>query len=299
MAKEMSWELYRTFLGVLREGSLSGASRALGLTQPTVGRHIAELEETLGVPLFTRSQMGLLPTEAAIALRGHAEDMSNTAASFLRAAEGHGDGIHGTVCISASEVVGAETLPPILAGLAQRHPTLRIELVLTNRVQDLLRREADIAIRMLEPKQSALIARRVADVVVGLHAHESYLARRGVPTKLADLDQHVLIGYDEETAFIRAAVRDIPWWRRESFSFRVDNDLAQLALIRAGCGIGGCQVGIAKRDGLVRVLPKLMEMKLGTWITMHEDLRGSARCKVVFDTLATALSRSDKHRPGK
>lgn len=291
MTTEISWELYRSFLGVLREGSLSGAARSLGLAQPTLSRHVAELEKSLGVPLFTRSQSGLLPTEAALALRSHAEAMNSTAASLRRAAESHGDGVRGTVRVSASEVIGAEVLPPILAKLRQQHPQLKVELVLTNRVQDLLRREADIAVRMTEPKQDVLIARRVADVLIGLHAHKDYLARSGTPKKLGDLAQHALIGFDEQTAFIRSATRKLPTWTRDSFSVRTDSDLAQLALIRAGCGIGMCQVLIAKRDpSLVRVLPRQLELKLETWIAMHEDLRGSARCKVTFDALVKALA---------
>lgn len=290
MADDISWELYRSFLGVLREGSLSAAARALGVAQPTIGRHIAELEAALGLPLFTRSQTGLLPTEAARSLRSHAEAMDSTAASFRRAAESHGDGVGGTVRVSASDVMGAEVLPPILASLRRRYPELTIELVLTNRVQDLLRREADIAVRMTQPKQDVLVARRVADVAIGLHAHKDYLARCGTPKKPADLAQHSLIGFDEETPFIRAATSKMPGWTRAAFSLRTDSDLAQLALIRAGCGIGACQVAIARRDdSLVRVLPQHMGLKLETWITMHEDLRSSARCKVTFDALVAAL----------
>ncbi len=292
MATEIGWELYRTFLGVLSEGSLSGAARALGITQPTVGRHISSLESALGVSLFTRSRTGLLPTEAALALRSYAEGMRSTAAALQRAAASHGAGVRGTVRISASEVVGAEILPPILRELREHHPDLSIELVLTNRIQDLLQREADIAVRMTEPKQDALMARRVSARIVGLHAHRDYLARRGTPRTTAELPSHSLIGFDAETPFIRAARKTHPVWTRESFSLRADSDLAQLALIRAGCGIGACQVGIATRDpNLVRVLPTHFELKLETWVTMHEDLRSSPRCRVTFDALVRGLSR--------
>ena len=265
MANEIGWELYRSFLGVLLEGSLSGAARALGITQPTVGRHISALESSLGFALFTRSQSGLLPTEAALSLRAYAEAMSSTAAALQRAASSQGTGVRGTVRISASEVVGAELLPPIMARLRAEHPDLVIELVLTNRVQDLLRREADIAIRMTPPKQGALVAKRVEPIVLGLYAHRSYLAQREMPRASSDLARHSLIGFDEETPFLRSAKKALPAWQRESFSLRADSDLAQLALIRAGCGIGVCQVGIAKRDAaLVRVLPQRFEMKLET-----------------------------------
>ena len=171
MASDISWDLYRSFLGVLREGSLSGAARALGITQPTAGRHIAALEEVLGTALFTRSQAGLMPTEVAAGLRAYAEAMESTAAALERAATGHGEDVRGVVRISASEVIGVEVLPPILARLRERNPELKVELVVTNQVQDLLRREADIAVRMMRPRQEQLVARRVGQITLGLHAH--------------------------------------------------------------------------------------------------------------------------------
>lgn len=291
MASDIGWELYRSFLGVLLEGSLSGAARSLGITQPTVGRHIATLEKSLGFALFTRSQTGLLPTQAALSLRSYAETMSSTAAALQRAAASQGAGVTGTVRISASEIVGAEVLPPILRQLRNEHPQLTIELVLTNRVQDLLRREADIAVRMTPPKQGVLVAKRVRAAIVGLYAHESYLAARGTPRDRSELESHSLIGFDKETPFIRGARKSLPMWSREAFSLRTDSDLGQLAMMRAGCGIGACQVVIAKRDpSLVRVLPRHWELKLETWVTMHADLRSSPRCKVTFDALVRGLS---------
>ncbi|HEY0295329.1 MAG TPA: LysR family transcriptional regulator [Bordetella sp.] len=295
MDNEIGWELYRTFLAVLTEGSLSGAARALGITQPTAGRHIAALEAALDQTLFTRSQTGLMPTEAAQALRGHAETMHATAAALQRAATRHGQGIQGTVRISASEVIGMEVLPPTLARLRQAHPGLRIELAATNRLQDLLHREADIAVRMTAPRQDSLIARRVGSVTIGLYAHPDYLARCGTPAMPADLKQHALIGFDVETPFLRAARTTLPaWmrdaWTRDAFALRADSDLAQLAMVRAGCGIGICQVALARRvPPLTRVLPGQVAIPLETWITMHEDLRGNPACKAVFDALVRCL----------
>ena len=292
MSDEVGWELYRSFLGVLHEGSLSGAARALGIAQPTVGRHIAALESALKLALFTRSQSGLLPTEAALALQPHAEAMHSTAAALARVAQSQGDGVRGTVRVTASEVVGVEVLPPIVTALRQQHPHLKIELVLTNRVQDLLRREADIAVRMLPPKQETLIARRVGVVTLGMHAHAEYLREHGTPRSIADLAHHTLIGFDQENAFIRSLRKSLKGLGRESFALRSDSDLAQLALIRAGAGIGICQVALARRsDALVRVLPRQFALQLDTWITMHEDLRASPRCKVTFDALVLGLQR--------
>jgi DNA-binding transcriptional LysR family regulator len=290
MADDIGWELYRSYLGVLQEGSLSGAARALGVAQPTVGRHVAALEKSLGLALFTRSPSGLVPTEAALALQTHAEAMSSSAAAFKRAAESQGDGVKGTVRVTASEVIGVEVLPPILAQLRREHPELKVELVLTSRVQDLLRREADIAIRMTQPTQDLLIARRVGEVELGLHAHPDYLREHGTPRTLAELAQHTLIGFDVEPPFVRAARKAHPAWHRDAFALRTDSDLAQLALIRAGAGIGVCQVALARRaPPLARVLPQQLAVQLQTWLVLHEDLRSSPRCKVTFEALLRGL----------
>jgi len=289
MTSNLSWELYRTFLAVLTEGSLSGAARALGITQPTAGRHVAALEAAFGQTLFTRSQSGLLPTDAALALRGYAAALRSTAAALERAAASHGPGVAGVVRVSASDVIGVEVLPPVIAELRRAHPGLVIELVTTNRLQDVVQREVDIAVRMAQPSQDALVARRIGDVELGLFARADYVERHGTPATLAELARHALIGFDQLTPFLREAGKAFPVWRREAFALRADSDLAQLALLRAGCGIGFCQTVIARRDLLVRVLPKAVSLKFPTWVVMHEDLRGSLRCTVTFDALARAL----------
>jgi len=289
MAARISWELYRSFLAVLTEGSLSGAARALDIAQPTVGRHVAALERSLGTPLFTRSQTGLRPMESALSLRTYAEAMSNSVAALERAAASQGTGVHGVVRVTASEVIGVEVLPAIIAQLREEHPNLQVELVLSNRMQDLLQREADIAVRMARPTQKLLIARRIGHIGLGLHATKQYLKRCGAPETIADLQHHALIGFDQPTAFIRAAGKSLPAFQREAFAMRANSDLAQLALIRSGAGIGVCQVAIATRDGLARVLRKQFSLLLDTWIVMHEDLRNSPRCRATFDALVKGL----------
>ena len=290
MVSDIGWEMYRSLLAVLDEGSLSGAARTLGVAQPTVGRHIASLEKSLKLALFTRSQTGLMPTEAALALRTYAESMSNTAAALERAAASQGSGVRGTVRITASDVIGVEVLPPIIAGLRDEHPELVVELVLTDRIQDLLRREADIAVRMTRPRQELLVARRIGQIELGMFAHQRYLSRRGTPNSMADVAHHALIGFDQPTLFVRGAGKSLSGWRREAFAMRTDNNLAQLALIRAGAGIGVCQAAIARRDdALVRLFPRQFSLPLDTWITMHEDLRNSPRCRIAFDALVNGL----------
>lgn len=292
MADDIGWELYRSFLAVLDAGSLSGAARMLGVAQPTLGRHVAALERALGVALFTRSQTGLMPTEAALSLRTYAESMRSMAAALERAASSQGEGVRGSVRVTASEVIGVEVLPPIITRLREHYPALEVELLLTDRVQDIVRREADIAVRMLRPRQELLVARRIGQIELGLYAHKRYLAQRGIPGTVAELASHALIGFDRATAFIRSAGKALSGWRRDDFALRTDNNLAQLALIRAGAGIGVCQVPLARRDeSLVRIMARQFSVPMETWITMHQDLRSSPRCRVTFDALVAGLQQ--------
>ena len=290
MSQDLSWDLYRTFAAVLREGSLSGAARQLGITQPSVARHIDTLEENLGLSLFVRTARGLSPTDAALELKPHADLLASTSAAFLRTAEGRTGEVRGTVRISASEIVGTVHLPPILANLRLKHPDLTVELVLSNTADDLLRREADVAIRMFRPTQNALVARRIGVFEIGLHAHPDYLSRRGIPTTMDMLRDHDVIGYDVETPALRAFLQPYPTLQRGSFALRVDSDVAQLAAIRAGYGIGVCQTAVAAMEPkLTRVLTKAFGADLETWVVMHEDMKSNARCRVVFDELVERL----------
>jgi DNA-binding transcriptional LysR family regulator len=287
---EPNWDLYRTFLAVLKEGSLSGAARALGLAQPTVGRHIEALEQALGFTLFIRSQHGLSPTEGAHQLKPYVEALASTAAAVLRTASGQAGEARGVVRVTASEVIGADVLPAILGPVREAHRELAIELVLSNRIENLLTREADIAVRMVRPDQDALVARHIGEIPLGLFARRDYLERHGAPQSLADLAQHAVIGFDRDESSVRAFAAYLGPIDRNIFALRTDNQLAHLAAIRAGFGVGVCQVGLAKRDpSLVRVLRDQFEAKLDTWLAMHEDLKETRRCRVVFDALAEGL----------
>ena len=287
--QEPGWDLYRAFLAVLEEGSLSGGARSLGLTQPTVGRQIEALEQALGVKLFIRSQTGLAPTDTALSLRPFADNLRVTANALRRASTAASQ--RGTVRITASDVVGAEVLPPILTALREARPDICIELLLSNRTQDLLQRDADIAVRMVQPSQGALVARKVGAIPLGLFAHRRYLAQAGMPASVAELKQHALIGFDQETSYIRAMQKRGLQLSREMFSLCTDNQLAQLAAIRAGYGIGMCQTALARHNpDLQPVLAGAVKSELETWIVMHEDLRSSERCRIAFDALVAGVS---------
>jgi len=285
------WEDQRAFLAVLHEGSLSGAARALGVAQPTVRRRLEALERALGMALFTRSPGGLSPTDAARELAPHAQTMASAADAFGRAASGRPGDMAGTVRISASDVLGVEVLPAMLATLRAAHSRLALELSLTNRNEDLLRHEADIAVRMARPTQMAIVATRVGVVSLGLFARRDYLTRHGTPASLADLRRFAMIGPDRASVDLRL-MRD--WGldvRPSDMALRTDNHLAQLAAIRGGLGIGVCQQALAARDAsLVSVLSEAFHPGLETWVTMHEDLRRMQRVRATFAHLVEHLT---------
>jgi DNA-binding transcriptional LysR family regulator len=287
----LSWDLLGAFLAVMRTGSLSGASRSLGVAQPTVRRQIESLEEVLGAVLFTRSQAGLTPTEMALTTLPYAESMAGVAEALVRSASAPSDAERGTVRVTCSEVVGAAVLPPMLATLARAHPLLQIELSLSNANEDLLRRDADVAVRMAQPTQGALVAKRVGDVNLGFFATEAYLADHGIPRSIADLlGGHTLLGKDKDTSFFPAlAAAKIPL-KRKDFAFRTDSDAAYIAALRAGIGIGVCQVPLAVGPPrLQRVFPKIA-FGLSVWVVTHENLRTSRRVSIVFDHLVDSLA---------
>jgi DNA-binding transcriptional LysR family regulator len=283
-----SWELYRSFLAVFREGSLSGAARAIDLTQPTIGRHVEVLETALGISLFTRSQRGLVPTAVASALVPHVEAMASAAGALRRTASGEALEERGVVRVTASEMVGVEVLPPALASFREAHSRIDVELVLSNRTADLLRREADIAVRNVKPTQTMLVTRKLGAMRIGLYAHPRYLQAHGTPRSVDALGAHAFIGFDS-AASVRT-LPDLPFaLSRNLFAFRCDSDLGQYAAVKAAFGVGFCQAGLAKRDGLIPVLRDAVGFDLGVWLVMHKDAKVSRRVRLLFEHLGAHL----------
>jgi DNA-binding transcriptional LysR family regulator len=238
----------------------------------------------------------LKPTQTALELVPHAEAMAASAEALQRAASGEADTARGTVRVTASEIVGVEILPPMLATFREKHPQIAIELSLSNQSQDLLRREADIAVRMIKPTQKALVARKIGEVELALFAHRRYLAKHGTPETLEDLTQHTIIGFDADDAPVRG-MKGRPV-TRELFAFRSDNDHAQLAMLRAGFGIGGTHIRIAARDkNLVHLPFEAFAMTLPVWLVTHEDLRGVRRVRLLYEHLAEGLRAHIADRP--
>lgn len=292
MSKRLSWDDQRCFLAVLDAGSLSGAARQLGVTQPTVRARIEALETALGTVLFTRSVNGLTPTDSARALHEPARTMAMASERFVREASAAPGALAGTVRLSVPEFMGVEVLPAMLAALRLAHPAISVELVLSNVAADLLAQEVDLAIRTFAPRQEALLAQKVGTVELGFFASPSYLERLGIPLQLSDLTRHDLIGPDRSRGDLAVAEAMGLDFQAGRLALRTDSHAAQLAAARAGLGIAVAQVPVASRDaGLRRVLPGVCVAKMGVWVVMHENLRGVPRVKAVFDAMAASLQR--------
>lgn len=284
---QADWTFWRSFLAVLRSGSLSQAARSLGLTQPTLGRHIALLEETLGAVLFTRSHDGLRPTALALSLRPQAESMADAADLLSRIASGEAEAAAGLIRLTTSEFMGSAVLPPLLSDFRVRHPAIDIDLVMSDRNLDLLRGEVDLAVRNVAPRQEALRARRIGEAPIRLYAHRDYAARCGLPHNLVALQTHALIGRTDyaERLPVFAGLR-------LRFGFTSPSDIALLGALRAGLGIGACQQAVAEADpALLPVLPEVTLTKVPVWIAIHEDRSRLRRIRLLFDHLAEGLAR--------
>ncbi|SIO15452.1 LysR family transcriptional regulator [Vannielia litorea] len=286
----LDWSRVQAFLAVVDTGSLSGAARQLGTSQPTLGRQVKALEEALSTRLFKRAAKGLELTEAGAALVEPARAMQEAAMRMQLTAAGREEELAGTVRITAPVAVSRWLLPPVVARLRRAAPEIQLELVPNDASDNLLFREADIAVRMYQPTQLDLVARRLGDLRMGLYAAESYLAGRELPSDLAELMQMDLVGNDREERIIRG-LRDFGIASdRHSFGTRVDDQSVYWALVCAGCGLGfgPCIVGDVE-PGVVAVLRGPPVPSLPMWLAAHEEVRRVPRVARVWDALTEAL----------
>lgn len=289
---DLDWNLIKSFVAVAETGSLSAAARQLSASQPTLGRHIAELEAALGVVLFRRGRKGYALTDSGAALLERGRGVEEQAAAFSRLALGTTEAIAGTVRVAASEIVAAYVLPPLLARLGQREPGIEVEIVASNQIENLLRRDADIAVRMVKPAQNDLVARKIADLDLVACAAKTYLDRRGRPEKAEDLLSHDLVGYDRNDDIIHGFAVLGTIVDRHAFRIRTDNQIVAWEMIRAGNGIGFMQKSLVDRDRSVEtVLAGLALPSLPMWLAMHRDVRTSPRIRRVADFLIDELRR--------
>lgn len=290
MNRSPDWSLWRSFGAVVETGSLSAAARKLGLSQPTLGRHIETLEQVLGIALFERTLQGLKPTDTALRLYEPVAGAERALSEAALMAEGSNAALGGTVRLTASEIISHYVLPPMLGAIRQAFPAVAIELVPSDSAENLLLREADIAVRMFRPTQLELVTRKLGVLPIVCCAHRDYLARRGTPKTSADLRGHDLIGLDRSDLIIagaRAMGFDLS---RNDFIVRTDSQTAAWELIKAGLGIGFAQERlVTTTPGLVAILPQLPVPSLEVWLTTHRELFTNRRIRAIYDALAVAL----------
>lgn len=290
---KFDWSLVQSFLTVAETGSLSAAARVLGQSQPTLGRHVQTIEQTLGASLFHRHARGFELTETGAALLAPARAMRAAAGQIALAAAARDQRPEGPVRITASVIVAHFVLPAIIADILEAEPGLSIDLVASDETGNLLFREADIALRMYRPEQLDVITAHVANLPLGLFAAKSYLSRHGRPETLEEALQHRLVGYDTDRRLVDGMAAMGITATRESFRARTDDQAANWQLIRAGAGIGFGQVAAARGDPAIeRLLPDLPVPPLPVWLTAHQAMRTTPRIRRVWDILAEALPRA-------
>lgn len=288
----LDWTHLQSFAAVAEHGSLSAAARAMRGSQPTLSRHITLLEEAIGARLFERSKSGVTLTEKGSALFEQAAQMADCAARLALQAQGPDDVLSGSVRITASQIVATYLLPDVLVDLHQRYPEIEIEVVASDDTNNLLRREADIALRMYRPTQNDVISKHLGNLELGAYGSRAYIERRGMPETLEDLLQHDLIGYDRSPLIIDGLATLGHKVDRSFFKFRSDDQVVCWQMALAGFGIGFNQKTIAERQGdMICVSGNIPVGELPVWLTAHPELRQSLRIRKVFDFLSSTLTK--------
>jgi len=267
------WNWIRVFLAVCERGSLSAAARELGMSQPTLSRHIQQMEHKTGLNLFKRTTQGLTPTIAAQNLLAPCQQMQQLAHGLEREISGQNQTLQGNIRISANELVGMYLLPAAITQFQNMHPQVSLELLIDNEVSNLNKREADLALRMFRPTQADLVVKRLPNLPLAMFGEENYLNKYGTPESVQDLLDHKLIGFDEVSSYVDLAqARDWPL-KRDSFVVRTDNLLTQIALLKSGAGLVVTHKALGDALPNIRqVLPKIDIPELEFWLVCHSDV---------------------------
>lgn len=286
----LDWNQLRAFLETAETGSLSAAARKLGLAQPTLSRQVAAMEQRMGVTLFERVGRAMALTPTGLDLLEHARAMGSAVEAMSLAAAGLSQAVDGVVSISATDVIGSHLLPPLLQRLREQAPGIVIEVVSTNALSDLQRREADIAIRHVQPEQPELIARRIREATAYFYASEDWVRANGHPRTREEAMRVRFIGTDRSGLYLGYLNRFGLPLTEANFSAYAECGTAHWSLVREGLGIGVMLEEIAQATpGVVRVLDELPAVHYPIWLVSHRELRTSRRIRVVFDVLAEGL----------
>lgn len=287
----LDWNQLKAFLETAETGSLSAAARKLGLTQPTLSRQVAAIEQVMGVTLFERVGKSMALTPTGLDLLEHARAMGAAAEALSLAATGSSQAVRGVVTVSATDVVASVLLPPLVKKLHDQEPGITIDVIPSNALSDLLRREADIAIRHVKPEQPDLIARLIREATAYFYASESWVNAHGHPRSAEDAARLSFVGSDRSGQYLGyLRTHGLPL-SEANFSCYADHSVAHWALVRQGMGIGVMMEEIAlATPGMVRVLDDLPPVRFPIWLVTHRELRTSKRIRMVFDALAQGLA---------
>ena len=288
---QLDWNQLKAFLETAETGSLSAAARKLGLTQPTLSRQVAAIEQRMGVTLFERVGKTMALTTTGLDLLEHARAMGAAADALRLAATGRSEALGGVVSVSASDAVAAYLLPPLVQQLREQEPGIAIEVIASNALSDLLRREADIAVRHVKPEQPELIARLIRETAANFYASENWVKAHGHPRTAEEAARLPFIGSDRSGRFLAYLRQHGLPLTEANFSCYADHTVAHWALVRQGMGIGAMMDEIAQQTpGMVRVLDEVPPVLFPIWLVTHRELRTSRRIRVVFEALAQGLA---------
>ena len=292
-AISFDWNQVRAFLATAEEGSLSAAARALGQTQPTLSRQVAALEDELGVTLFERAGRAMALTTAGMELLDHVRDMAEAASRISLSASGQSQDVSGRVVITATGNMATRYLPPIIKKIRDEAPNIRIDLLPSNEVQDLTRREADISIRHARPEQPDLIAKLLFETKAHLYASQDYIDEVGPFLQLKDLERATFVGLDRTQEMI-LAMRELGLTLTEDqFKYNSPSGNVLFELVRLGLGVSILPRDIETQFDIVRpILPDVFEIPIPVWLVTHRELHTSKRIRVVYDILAEELQKS-------
>lgn len=283
----INWDDLKYFLAMVEEGSLSAAARKLGVSQPTLSRRLTALEEDIGSDLFMRTRSGLEMTSIGERIVSHATHMRDDVYSIERLLTGHDSSLRGSVVISCITILGAGWLVHQTRPFRDQFPGITVEFKVENNASDLLRREADIAVRMFRPEQNDLIAKRVGTMTYGYYASKKYLEKHGTPETLDEVSKHdFILPHDEILAYTNKYVKR-PMHPRGKIALRSNSLITLEAAVREGYGIGAYSCIMADQDpDLVRLFGDVVVFSSDIWLVTHAELRRSARIRAMFDFLS-------------
>lgn len=289
---QVDWNQLRAFLATADAGSLSAAARKLGLTQPTLSRQVAAIEARLAVTLFERVGKSMVLTSTGLDLLEHARAMGAAAAALGLAATGRSQAIEGVVSVSATDIVATCVMPALMQALRQHNPGITVEVISSNALSDLRRREADIAIRHVQPDQPDLIARLIGQAEAFFYASRGWVAQHGHPRRAEDAARHAFVGSERDGRYLAFLRQHGVVLTEANFSCYADHTTTHWALVCQGLGIGAMQHDIARATpGVMRVLDDVPPVRFPFWLVTHRELRTSPRIRAVFDFLAEQLPR--------